>query len=75
MSLGYEPIPADTRLFVWRRDGGRCRNCGSDRDLHFDHIIPRSMGGSNLAENVELLCGRCNLRKGTRLFAPSPTIP
>jgi 5-methylcytosine-specific restriction endonuclease McrA len=66
----YEPITADTRLFVWQRDGGKCRNCGSRRALQFDHIIPRSLGGSNLAENVELLCTQCNLKKGVRLFAP-----
>jgi len=67
-----EPISADTRLFVWQRDRGRCRNCGSSKDLHFDHIIPRSKGGSSLAENIELLCQRCNLKKGARLFAPRP---
>ena len=63
-------ISADTRRFVWRRDGGRCRHCGSTTRLHFDHIIPRSWGGASTAENVELLCERCNLRKGARLSAP-----
>jgi 5-methylcytosine-specific restriction endonuclease McrA len=66
-----ETIPRDARLFVWQRDGGRCRNCGSTTELHFDHIIPRSWGGSSLAENVELLCKQCNLKKGASLFAPS----
>jgi 5-methylcytosine-specific restriction endonuclease McrA len=61
------PISADTRLFVWGRDGGQCRRCGSTADLQFDHIIPRSLGGSGIADNVELLCGRCNRRKGARL--------
>jgi HNH endonuclease len=62
-----EPISVDTRLFVWQRDGGRCRNCGSRRDLHFEHVIPRSWGGSSTAENVQVLCRRCNLRKGASL--------
>ena len=64
-------ISYDTRLFVWQRDEGRCWNCGSTKNLHFDHIIPRSWGGSGLAENVELLCEACNLRKGARLFTPA----
>jgi 5-methylcytosine-specific restriction endonuclease McrA len=61
------PVSVDTRLFVWQRDGGRCCNCGSRSDLHFDHVIPRSWGGSSTAENVQLLCRRCNLRKGAGL--------
>jgi len=69
-ALRVDPIPRDTRLFVWHRDGGRCRNCGSDRELQFDHIIPRALGGSNVADNIELLCRTCNLRKGATLFAP-----
>ncbi len=62
------PVSVDTRLFVWQRDGGTCRNCGSRSDLHFDHVIPRSWGGSSTAENVQLLCRRCNLRKGASLI-------
>lgn len=65
------PISHDTRLFVWQRDQGRCQNCGSTKNLHFDHIIPRSWGGSGLAENVELLCEACNLHKGAKLFSPA----
>ena len=61
------PVSVDTRLFVWQRDGGRCRNCAARSDLHFDHVIPRSWGGSSTAENVQLLCRRCNLRKGASL--------
>ena len=63
-------ISHDTRLFVWTRDGGRCRNCGSTKNLHFDHIIPRVWGGGGTAENVELLCRDCNLKKGAHLSAP-----
>jgi 5-methylcytosine-specific restriction endonuclease McrA len=63
-------ISHDTRLFVWTRDGGRCRNCGSTMNLQFDHVIPRAWGGSGAAENVELLCRDCNLHKRARLFAP-----
>jgi 5-methylcytosine-specific restriction endonuclease McrA len=65
------PVPPDTRLFVWQRDAGRCRHCGAKEDLQFDHVIPRALGGSNSAENVELLCGSCNSRKGATLCVPT----
>ena len=64
-------ISYDTRLFVWKRDGGVCRHCGSTAKLQYDHVIPRSRGGSGNAGNVELLCGGCNNKKKARLFTPS----
>jgi hypothetical protein len=57
-------IPANVKLAVWKRDKGRCVECGSHDNLHFDHIIPYSRGGSSLvAENIQLLCARHNLEK------------
>ena len=63
-----DPISVDARLFVWQRDGGACRNCGSTSNLHFDHVIPRSWGGASTADNVQLLCRNCNLKKGASLI-------
>ncbi|MBN1589611.1 MAG: HNH endonuclease [Pirellulales bacterium] len=57
-------IPTWVKLEVWKRDGGKCTKCGSEDDLHFDHIIPWSKGGSSSTpENVQLLCGKHNLKK------------
>jgi hypothetical protein len=57
-------IPTSVKLEVWRRDRGRCVLCGSADNLHFDHIIPYSKGGSSLvAGNIQLLCARHNLEK------------
>lgn len=60
-------IPSDVQKEVWKRDGGRCVKCGSSKDLHFDHIIPFSKGGSNTVENIQILCARCNIRKSDRI--------
>jgi len=57
-------IPASVKLEVWKRDKGCCVKCGSHENLHFDHIIPYSKGGSSLvAENIQLLCIKHNLQK------------
>jgi hypothetical protein len=61
-------IPSHVKLEVWRRDKGRCVRCGSDENLHFDHIIPYSKGGSSLtAENIQLLCLKHNLAKSDKI--------
>lgn len=57
-------IPTSVKLEVWKRDGGKCSICSAVDNLHFDHIIPWSKGGSSeTAENVQLLCSRHNLEK------------
>jgi len=61
-------IPDDLKQLVWLRDGGRCRGCGSTVELQFDHIVPLSIGGASSAENLQLLCGPCNRRKGAGLI-------
>jgi len=61
-------IPAAVKLHVWKRDKGRCVICGSTDNLHFDHIIPYSKGGSSLvAENIQLLCARHNIEKKNKI--------
>jgi 5-methylcytosine-specific restriction endonuclease McrA len=55
------------KIFVWQRDNGKCVKCGSQHNLEFDHDIPISMGGSNSARNLQLLCESCNRAKGGSL--------
>ena len=58
-----EAIPSAVRREVWRRDEGKCKKCGSRKNLEYDHIIPVAEGGSNTARNIELLCEACNRAK------------
>jgi hypothetical protein len=60
-------IPDDVKQFVFARDGGRCRQCGATYDLQFDHIISVALGGGSTADNLQILCGPCNRRKGAGL--------
>jgi hypothetical protein len=61
-------IPTSVKLAVWKRDGGKCVICGAEDELHFDHIIPFSKGGTSLtADNIQLLCARHNLEKRDRI--------
>ena len=62
-----ELIPDAVKMFVWKRDGGKCVKCGSQENLEFDHIIPLAMGGSSTARNIQLLCETCNRSKGGNL--------
>lgn len=57
-------IPQDVKIAVTVRDQGKCVQCGATEDLHFDHKIPWSRGGTNTVNNIQLLCGPCNRRKG-----------
>ena len=61
-------IPTSVKLEVWSRDGGKCVTCGATDELHFDHILPFSKGGTSLkAENIQLLCARHNLSKSAKI--------
>jgi hypothetical protein len=61
-------IPSEVKRAVWKRDRGKCVTCGATDNLHFDHVIPYSKGGSSLvAENIQLLCLRHNLSKHDRI--------
>jgi hypothetical protein len=72
-SSGDEPIhnrliPSAVKLDVWKRDKGRCVLCGGQKNLHFDHDLPFSKGGSSLlAANIRLLCAKHNLSKGAKI--------
>ena len=59
-------FPAFTRFNVFLRDRFSCQYCGSPKQLTFDHVVPRRLGGKTTWENVATACAPCNMRKGGR---------
>lgn len=68
-------------LSIVERQGGLCgdltrdpslKGCGSylytlpPSCVHYDHIVPKSRGGSDTMENIQALCTACNLSAGNR---------
>jgi len=61
-------IPTEVKKEVWKRDQGKCIKCGETKNLHFDHDLPFSKGGTSLtAINVRLLCMKHNLQKSDKI--------
>ena len=61
-------IPSEVKKEVWKRDKGRCVICGETNNLHFDHDLPYSKGGTSLSvKNVRLLCMKHNLQKSGKI--------
>ncbi|MBC8522360.1 HNH endonuclease [PVC group bacterium] len=70
-----DPVPGNARFQALKRANHRCDLCGVKQDdenyeerlpLHVDHIKPRSKGGSNELDNLQVLCRKCNLGKSDR---------
>ncbi|MEZ5357456.1 MAG: HNH endonuclease [Candidatus Zixiibacteriota bacterium] len=61
-------IPSEIKKEVWIRDKGKCVICGAKDELHFDHDLPYSKGGTSItADNVRILCARHNLQKSDKI--------
>ena len=61
-------IPDHVNAAVHHRDKGTCVQCSYEGPyIEYDHRIPRSKGGQNTVDNIQLLCRMCNLKKGDRL--------
>ncbi len=64
------PIPYRKQKHVlFGRQEGICNGCKIPflyPNLTIDHVIPKSRGGTDHLENLQLLCGACNSIKGDR---------
>jgi len=64
------------RQRILQRDQSTCQLCGqTEGQLHIDHIIPKRLNGSDLDDNLRVLCQSCNLRRGGSFFEHDRTPP
>jgi len=63
-------IPPNVRFNVFKKCNYSCKFCGRNVNdgvkLEVDHIIPKSKGGSNHIDNLQILCRECNIGKGNK---------
>lgn len=58
-----------TFKFLFKKNGAICGICGKPgliENMNVDHIIPKSKGGSNRLDNLQLAHIRCNHAKGNK---------
>ena len=57
------------KTWLYGKQEGYCAGCGKHfekRNLDVDHYVPKSKGGTDHRDNLQLLCGACNRMKGNR---------
>ena len=57
----------EIREILLKEYGRKCRYCIKTLDINnmvCDHVIPLSLGGDSTANNLQMICDRCNRRKG-----------
>ena len=62
------PILSFNKKNILKRDAYTCQYCGRNggERMTIDHVIPRSLGGRTVWENVVSACRACNLKKGNK---------
>lgn len=70
--LGKLPNYRTHRHRLYGEQEGICAGCKTHfpfRVMDVDHILPRSRGGSDHPDNLQLLCSGCNRSKGNKTMA------
>ena len=67
--LGKLPHYTSHKKVLYGEQGGYCNGCGHHyvpQMLEVDHVVPKSRGGPDTRENLQLLCPMCNRLKGKK---------
>ena len=70
MKRGTSVGPVDYTAIL-QRDDMVCHICNEEvdaADVHYDHVIPLSRGGTHTEDNIKLSHSKCNLWKHARLM-------
>jgi len=72
--LGHLPSYRTQRHRLYGEQEGICAGCTTThfpfRVMEVDHILPRSRGGTDHPNHLQLLCSGCNRSKDNRTMAP-----
>ena len=63
-----------TRYHVFLRDSFSCQYCNKrfeTPELTFDHVLPKSRGGTTCLTNIVTCCAKHNLQKGSKTLRES----
>ena len=66
--IGKIPPYKTHKHTLYGQQEGRCNGCGHHfpfQNFTVDHVVPKSKGGTDHLENLQLLCNHCNSMKGT----------
>jgi len=64
---GRRGFSESQKAVLWMQGGGICAKCEEQLNQttwHADHVVPYSQGGKTSIENGQVLCAKCNLKKG-----------
>ena len=65
--INPQKIVPFTRFNLFLRDTFACQYCGKkEKELTFDHVIPKSRGGKTRWDNVVAACTSCNIKKSNK---------
>lgn len=67
IKIGKDRISLKLRREVFEKCGYFCLKCGSEENLSIDHIYPESLCGETVIDNLQVLCRRCNSKKGAKV--------
>lgn len=77
-SYKRKPLNPSLRWKILTRDKFRCVVCGAtskQKQLHVDHIYPKSLGGNDKETNLRTLCFECNMGRGNNTIDIPNIIP
>jgi 5-methylcytosine-specific restriction endonuclease McrA len=63
----FEISLSEVREMLYKAYGRKCRYCETKllvNNMACDHIHPLSLGGDSTIKNLQMICHRCNTRKG-----------
>jgi len=73
VSAHKETVTEETYNFVFNRDNGKCRLCGTTQELHLHHIDGRGKNLTNNVNNCIMLCNHCHndvVHKNQKKYRP-----